>query len=47
MNGKSVLLAAPGITGWAPIDQVVPLEQADSFFAKPDPGQSRRIVQSH
>jgi tetratricopeptide (TPR) repeat protein len=33
VNGKSVLLATAGITGWAPIDQVIGLEQADSFFA--------------
>jgi tetratricopeptide (TPR) repeat protein len=33
VSGKLALLSAVGITGWAPIDQVVPLEQAVLFFS--------------
>ena len=43
VSGKSVLLSAAGITGWAPIDQVVPLELASAFFAnqiRHNPGES-------
>ena len=32
VNGKLVLLATAGIVGWAPVDQVVPLELANAFF---------------
>jgi tetratricopeptide (TPR) repeat protein len=32
VNGKSLLLSTPGLTGWAQSDQVVPLEQAYPFF---------------
>ena len=43
VSGKSVLLSTAGFAGWAPIDQVVPLEQADSFFTnqiRANPGES-------
>jgi len=31
-NGKSLLLSTTGVAGWAQIDQVVPVEQAASYF---------------
>ncbi len=43
VNGSSVMLTTGGLTGWAPIDQVVPLEQADGFFSnqiRANPGES-------
>jgi tetratricopeptide (TPR) repeat protein len=43
VSGKLVLLSTAGITGWAPIDQVVPLELANAFFTnqiRRDPGES-------
>src|SRR5271166_1063082 len=32
-SGNSLLLSSAGIAGWAPIDQVVPVDQAGAFFA--------------
>jgi tetratricopeptide (TPR) repeat protein len=31
-NGNSLLLATTGVAGWAQVDQVVPVEQAASYF---------------
>jgi tetratricopeptide (TPR) repeat protein len=43
VSGNSLLLTTSGVSGWAPIDQVVPLEQADAFFTnqiRARPGES-------
>ena len=43
VSGKSVLLTGTGVTGWASLDQVVVLDEADDFFTKQirsNPGES-------
>jgi tetratricopeptide (TPR) repeat protein len=42
-NGQSLLLSTAGVAGWAQIDQVIPVEQAASYFTariKANPGES-------